>query len=85
MEIQEDTIWTKYKYLVPPKNRIPRKSFHSLYEEYRAHPERKTALVAKLRSMTLKNGFTPAKKGAFSKKKGGKKSRRVGRSRRARR
>lgn len=75
MDIQESTIWTKYTYLVPAKNRIPRKKFHLLYEEYKLHPNRKAAILAKLRSMTLKNGFTPAKKGAFSKKKGGRKSR----------
>jgi len=82
MEIQESTIWTKYKYLVPAKNRVSRKQFHSLYEEYQLHPNKKAAIMAKLKSMTLKKGFTPAKKGEFNKKKGGKRSRRTRRLRR---
>lgn len=78
MDIQESTIWTKYKYLVPAKNRIPEKAFQSFYEEYELHPQRKSAIIDKVRKMTIKKGYKPSKKRAL-----GKKSRR-GKSRKSR-
>jgi hypothetical protein len=75
MDIQESTIWTKYKYLVPAKNRIPEKAFQSFYEEYKLHPQRKSAIIDKVRKMTIKKGYKPTKKRALGKKSRGGKSR----------
>lgn len=69
MDIQKSTIWTKYKYLVPAKNRIPEKAFQSFYEEYELHPQRKSEIIDKVRKMTIKKGYNPSKKQTFGKKK----------------
>ena len=70
MDIQESTIWTKYKYLVPAKNRIPEKAFQSFYEEYELHPQRKSAIIDKVRKMTIKKGYKPSKKRSLGKSRG---------------
>jgi hypothetical protein len=57
MDIQENTIYTKYSYLVPKNSKIPKKQFHELFQEYVKNPERKSELIKKLKTVSIKKGM----------------------------
>jgi DNA-directed RNA polymerase subunit H (RpoH/RPB5) len=56
MDIQENTIYTKYQYLVPKHSKISKKEFHEIFQEYVKHPERQTNLMNKLKKLSIKKG-----------------------------
>lgn len=56
MDIQENTIYTKYTYLVPKKSRISKKQFRMMFQEYVKNPQRKKGLLKKLRELSIKKG-----------------------------
>jgi hypothetical protein len=71
MSIQESAIWTKYEMLVPKEKKISKKVFHQLFEEYVKHPDKKDALLKKLRYLSMQKGKEYIKKNKskkFSKK-----------------
>ena len=54
MNIQENTVYTKYLYMAPKNGRLTRKQFHKLFQEYEKHPERKAMLIKRAREMSIK-------------------------------
>lgn len=54
MNIQENTVYTKYLYMAPKHGRLSRKQIHKLFQEYEKHPERKAMLIKKAREMSIK-------------------------------
>ena len=54
MNIQENTLYTKYGYLAPKHGKITKKQFHKIYQEYEQHPERKAKLIKRLKVMSIK-------------------------------
>jgi hypothetical protein len=61
MDIQEKTIYTKYSYLVPKNSKISKKQFHELFQDYVKHPERKSELIKKLKTLSIKKGMKSKK------------------------
>jgi hypothetical protein len=56
MDIQENTLYTKYGYLVPKHSKISKKQFHEIFQEYVKHPEYKTKLIKNVRELSIKKG-----------------------------
>ena len=73
MDVQENTIYTKYLYLAPKGSRVSKKVFHDLYQQYVKNPELKEKLIQKLRELSIKEG----KKNALKNKNKDKSSKNV--------
>lgn len=56
MNIQENTVYTKYQYLVPKGRKISKKQFNKLFQEYEKDPDHKKQLIRRLREMSIKKG-----------------------------
>ena len=48
----EVVLWGKYNLFVPKNNRVSKQVFHSLYNEYKNHPEKKQELLSKLKHLS---------------------------------
>lgn len=49
----EDILWGKYNLFVPKNKQVSKQVFHSLYNEYKSHPEKKQQLLNKLKNLTM--------------------------------
>lgn len=58
----EKILWGKYTIFVPKKNRISKKVFHAMYNDYKKHPEKRQQLLNKLKVLS-KNKLATGGKG----------------------
>jgi len=66
--LSEEILWNKYNLFVPKRNRVSKKVFHSLYKEYKNHPDEKDEILNKLKSLSKLKGRVDSSKNKSSNK-----------------